>query len=56
VGIWGGKGFACRPCYDGRNFAPCQFGGMHQVTTELVLRELDKLFSAYLVVSARHKL
>ena len=46
VGIWGGQGFACRPCYDGRNFAPCQFNGcMHQVTTELVLRELDKLLS-----------
>jgi heptosyltransferase-2 len=46
VGIWGGQGFACRPCYDGRNFAPCQFNGcMHQITTELVLRELDKLLS-----------
>jgi heptosyltransferase-2 len=46
VGIWGGQGFACRPCYDGRNFAPCQFNGcMHQVTTELVLHELDRLLS-----------
>jgi heptosyltransferase-2 len=46
VGIWGGQGFACRPCYDGRDFAPCQFNGcMHQVTTQLVLRELDKLLS-----------
>lgn len=45
VGIWGGQGFACRPCYDGRNFAPCQFNGcMHQVTPDLVLRELDQLF------------
>jgi len=44
VGIWGGQGFACRPCYDGRDFAPCQFNGcMHQVTPELVLRELDRL-------------
>ncbi len=46
VGIWGGQGFACRPCYDGRDFAPCQFNGcMHQVTPELVLRELDQLLS-----------
>lgn len=46
VGIWGGQGFACRPCYDGRDFAPCQFNGcMHQVTPELVLRELDRLLS-----------
>ncbi len=47
VGIWGGQGFACRPCYDGRNFAPCRFNGcMHQVTPELVLRELDRLLNA----------
>ncbi len=44
LAIWGGQGFACRPCYDGRDFAPCQFNGcMHQVTPELVLRELDFL-------------
>ncbi|HMF54617.1 MAG TPA: glycosyltransferase family 9 protein [Edaphobacter sp.] len=44
VGVWGGQGFACRPCYDGRDFAPCTFNGcMHQVTPELVLRELDQL-------------
>ncbi|HEU5339901.1 glycosyltransferase family 9 protein [Edaphobacter sp.] len=44
VGIWGGQGFACRPCYDGHNFAPCEFNGcMHQVAPELVLRELDRL-------------
>ena len=44
--IWGGHGFACRPCYDGRNFAPCRFNGcMHQVSPELVLRELDRLLS-----------
>ena len=43
-GIWGGQGFACRPCYDGTDFAPCQFNGcMHQVTVEMVLRELDRL-------------
>jgi heptosyltransferase-2 len=46
VGVWGGQGFACRPCYDGRDFAPCHFNGcMHQVTPELVLRELDQLLS-----------
>jgi heptosyltransferase-2 len=46
VGLWGGQGFACRPCYDGRDFAPCQFNGcMHQVTPKMVLRELDRLLS-----------
>jgi len=44
--ILGGHGFACRPCYDGRNFAPCRFNGcMHQVSPELVLRELDRLLN-----------
>jgi heptosyltransferase II len=47
VGIWGGQGFACRPCYDGHDFAPCRFNGcMHQVTPELVLHELDELLGA----------
>jgi heptosyltransferase-2 len=46
TGIWGGQGFACRPCYDGRDFAPCQFNGcMHQVTPDMVLRELDRLLN-----------
>ena len=46
AGIWGGQGFACRPCYDGRDFAPCQFNGcMHQVSPEMVLRELDQLLN-----------
>lgn len=47
VGIWGGQGFACRPCHDGRSFAPCKFAGcMHQVTPDLVLRQLDLLLEA----------
>lgn len=51
TGIWGGQGFACRPCYDGRDFAPCKFNGcMHQVTPELVMHELDRLLDA----RARH--
>lgn len=44
VGIWGGQGFACRPCYDGHDFAPCRFNGcMHQVSPGLVIRELERL-------------
>lgn len=46
LAIWGGHGFACRPCYDGRSFAPCRFNGcMHQISPELVLHELDCLLS-----------
>ena len=41
VAIWGGEGFACRPCYDGFNFAACSNNGcMQQVTAEMVLREI----------------
>lgn len=44
IGIWGGANLACRPCYDGRDFAPCEFNGcMHQVTPALVLAELENL-------------
>ncbi len=41
VAIWGGEGFACRPCYDGRDFAPCKDNGcMKQATPSMVLREV----------------
>ena len=47
LGLWGGQGLACRPCYDGTDFAPCQFNGcMHQVTVERVIRELDDLLDS----------
>ena len=36
--IWGGEGFACRPCYDGRNFAPCPANDcMRQITPQQAL-------------------
>ena len=45
VGIWGGEGFACRPCHDGRDFAPCSNNGcMQQITVEMVMAQLDELF------------
>ena len=45
-GIWGGEGFACRPCYDGRDFAPCLDNGcMQQITVRMVLRQIDELLS-----------
>ncbi len=44
--IHGGEGFACRPCYDGRDFAPCADNGcMRQITPAMVLGELDSLLS-----------
>ena len=47
VGIWGGEGFACRPCYDGREFAPCKDNGcMQQITVDMVVSQLNKLLGA----------
>ncbi len=47
VALWGGEGFACRPCYDGRDFAPCAHNGcMHQVTPAMVLAEIDTFLTA----------
>ena len=41
LAIWGGEGFACRPCYDGRNFAACPVNEcMRQVSPEMTLREI----------------
>jgi len=43
-GIWGGEGFACRPCYDGRDFPPCENNGcMQQITVRMVQRQIDEL-------------
>lgn len=43
-GIWGGEGFACRPCYDGQNFPPCQNNGcMQQITPAMVHAQIKAL-------------
>ncbi|WP_348267123.1 glycosyltransferase family 9 protein [Edaphobacter sp. DSM 109919] len=42
VALWGGEGFACRPCYDGRDYAPCLHNGcVRQVSVEMVIREVE---------------
>lgn len=42
VALWGGEGFACRPCYDGRDYAPCLHNGcVRQITTAMVVREVE---------------
>ncbi|HEY5381481.1 MAG TPA: glycosyltransferase family 9 protein [Acidobacteriaceae bacterium] len=47
VALWGGEGFACRPCYDGREYAPCQHNGcVRQVTVGMVLEEIERLLEA----------
>ena len=47
VALWGGEGFACRPCYDGRDYAPCPHNGcIRQLTPSLVFAEVQSLLSA----------
>ena len=47
VALWGGEGFACRPCYDGHSFAPCAANDcMRQVTPQMVVAETLKLLAA----------
>ena len=44
LALWGGEGFACRPCYDGRDFAPCLSNDcMRQVTPARVAAEVLKM-------------
>jgi heptosyltransferase-2 len=47
VALWGGEGFACRPCYDGRDYAPCSHNGcVRQVTPQMVADEVEGLLAA----------
>lgn len=42
VGIWGGERLACRPCYDGREFADCKRNDcMTSITPDRVLSILE---------------
>ena len=39
--LWGGEGFACRPCYDGQNYAACGDNQcMRQVTVEMAVEQV----------------
>ncbi len=47
LALWGGEGFACRPCYDGKNYAPCQNNAcVRQVTPDLVLDAVERSLEA----------
>lgn len=46
VAMWGGEGFACRPCYDGREYAPCRENAcVRQVTPEMVVSEVEQMLA-----------
>ena len=47
LALWGGEGFSCRPCYDGRTFAPCpQNDCMRQYTPAMVYDEVLEMLEA----------
>jgi heptosyltransferase-2 len=47
VALWGGEGFACRPCYDGRDYAPCPNNlCMQQITPAMVVKEIEAMIAA----------
>lgn len=47
VALWGGEGFACRPCYDGQTYALCGHNGcIRQISAAMVLAEVYALLAA----------
>jgi heptosyltransferase-2 len=55
VALWGGEGFACRPCYDGRDYADCSHNGcIRQITPPMVLEQIATLLTA--VAESRERL
>ncbi len=46
--LWGGEHFACRPCYDGREFAPCPSNGcMQSLSVSTVLAAIDRILTPF---------
>ena len=40
--LWGGKQWACSPCYDGKTYAPCSDNAcLRSITVDTVLKTLD---------------
>ena len=47
IGLWGGEGFACRPCYDGKEYAPCHDNAcVQQVSPAMVMGAVNALLQA----------
>ena len=47
-GSWGGDHLACRPCYDGRSYAPCPSNVcLQSVSTEDVVAVAVKILAEY---------
>jgi heptosyltransferase-2 len=47
IALWGGEGFACRPCYDDRDYADCSHNGcIRQILPSMVLEQVARLLEA----------
>lgn len=47
IGLWGGERLACRPCYDGRTFAACNWNGcMRSLTPQRVAGVVESLLTS----------
>jgi heptosyltransferase-2 len=46
TGLWGGERLACRPCFDGRGYAPCTWNGcMISITPQRVMVAVEELLA-----------
>ena len=46
VALWGGEHFACRPCYDGRDYAPCGHNGcVREVSVAMVSQQIEAILA-----------
>jgi heptosyltransferase-2 len=46
IGLWGGERLACRPCYDGRSFAKCDWNGcMISISPQRVAAAVESLLA-----------
>jgi heptosyltransferase-2 len=46
IGLWGGERLACRPCYDGRSFAKCEWNGcMISISPQRVAAAVESLLA-----------
>lgn len=46
IGLWGGERLACRPCYDGKKFAKCDWNGcMISISPQRVVAAIESLLA-----------
>jgi heptosyltransferase-2 len=54
VALWGGEGYACRPCYDGRDYADCSHNGcIREITPAMVGEQVEQLLVAGVALAPR---